>query len=121
MRKTGSPHESTAPDPLADFGIRNAVRFPIKLEAIVHAMEGDLQAVTINISNTGVLFAVDQAVRVGQQLEFTLFLSTDSESQKNGQIHCKGKVVRCEAKRWRFVAAATIEDYEFGTHDVLFW
>ncbi|HZC23180.1 MAG TPA: PilZ domain-containing protein, partial [Candidatus Binatia bacterium] len=90
------------------------MRFPIKLEAIVHAMEGDLQAVTINVSNTGVLFAVDQAVRVGQRLEFTLFLSIGPESERNGQIHCKGKIVRCEAKKWRFEAAATIEDYEFG-------
>ena len=94
--------------------IRGAVRFPLKIEAVLHAHEGDLPAVTVNISTMGVIFALDQAIRVGQELEFTMFLST------GGQVHCKGQIIRCEAKKWRFEAAATIKDYLLGTQDMLF-
>ncbi len=41
-------------------------------------------------------------------------------TESYGQIHCQGKIVRREAKKWRFEVAAMIEDYEFGTHNVLF-
>ncbi|MGO9095359.1 MAG: PilZ domain-containing protein [Bryobacteraceae bacterium] len=75
---------------------------------------------TRNLSSSGVLFASDTKIEVGEPIEYVITLSADSDASKPVNLHCLGKVTRLDspASDWSdqglpFEVAATLERYEF--------
>jgi hypothetical protein len=91
---------------------RLAIRAPIDLRslAIGHWTEGW----TINISRSGVLFAMDrEAARPGEDLEFVIHLSRGAFDGPGApllpDLFCRGRVVRTESgEQGRAIVAASI-------------
>ncbi len=75
---------------------------------------------TRNMSSTGVLFATDVKIDVGEPIEYVITLAPSSETPNGVNLHCLGKVTRLDApvEEWQesalpFEVAVTLERYEF--------
>lgn len=95
--------------------VRCAVRFPLTLPVVVSTGSGDFTALTRNISASGVLFTLDHAMAVGQDVRFSMrmphaILGTPQDIL----VHCTGRVVRCSSSHNEHLAAATIDEYRFA-------
>ncbi len=92
--------------------MRNAVRFPLHLPARVETAEGFVDAVTEDISATGVLFNMPFAPAIDTQLRWTMQIpGADLGSTEDVTVQCVGRVVwHGPAKRGRQVGAV-IDDY----------
>ncbi len=58
---------------------------------------------------------LDRQLKVGQDIRFSLrmpgaVLGTSTDVL----VHCVGRVVRCSLSQTRYLAAATIDDYQFA-------
>lgn len=81
--------------PTGENPVRTAVRFPMKLAIRVHTEQGDLDAVTENISANGLLFVSDRLPDIDSRIEFTIAMpSAVMGSATDVTIHCIGRVVR---------------------------
>ena len=79
--------------------LRTAVRFPVRIPVQVKADRGEEQAVTINISASGMLFAFERCLEEGSPIEFDLKMPAGSlGTDKDVVVHCVGRVVRCYRK-----------------------
>ena len=95
-----------------DNPVRNAVRFPMRLAIHVCTEEGDIEAVTENISANGLLFVSDRLPDVDSKIEFTITMpSAVMGSVKDVTIHCKGRIVRHCVEDGEKKAAAVIDEY----------
>jgi hypothetical protein len=65
---------------------------------------------TLNVSSSGVLFELEQALQPGEVIEYYLTLPTGQEPNEDVRLRCVGKVTRCQGN----YAAATMERYEFS-------
>ena len=72
------------------------------------------------MSSTGVLFATDAKIEVGEPIEYVISLAPSSETPNGVNLHCLGKVTRLDtpADGWQdaampFAVAVTLERYEF--------
>jgi PilZ domain len=106
--------------PIASGGrqeVRCAVRFPLALPVVLSTGESEFEAQTRNISASGVLFALDQDLRVGSDLTFSMRMPRETlGSPQDVVVHCKGRVVRCSSSHNEHLAAATIDEYRFAEH-----
>jgi len=94
--------------------VRCAVRFPLSLSVMLEGEEGAVSALTRNISASGVLFALDRALEVGLDIQFSMRMPHAVLGSPNDvMVHCKGRVVRCSSSHNEHLAAATIDDYRF--------
>lgn len=92
--------------------VRTAVRFPMKLPLQIQTPEGELHAVTENISANGLLFVCDVLPEIGSRIEFTIAMpSAVMGSETDVTIHCIGRVVRHAVKDGEKKAAAVIDEY----------
>lgn len=74
--------------------MRNAVRFPLHLAARVHTEDGPVDAVTEDISATGVLFNMPFAPSIDSILRWTLQIpEADMGSSGDLTVECVGRVV----------------------------
>ncbi len=94
--------------------VRCAVRFPLALPVVLSTEEGDVAALTRNISASGVLFTLDRTLAVGQDVRFSMrmphaILGTPHDVL----VQCTGRVVRCSSSPNEHLAAATIDEYQF--------
>jgi len=97
--------------------VRCAVRFPLSLPVMLSAGENDAEGETRNVSASGVLFALDKALRVGLDVHFSMKMPRETlGSPQDVVVHCKGRVVRCSSSHSGFLAAATIDEYRFAEH-----
>ncbi len=97
--------------------LRCAVRFPLELPVILSTGNGELTAVTRNVSASGVLFALERRLRVGQEIQFSLRMPGPVlGTPQDVLVHCLGRVVRCSMSQDQHLAAATIDEYRFGEH-----
>jgi PilZ domain len=97
--------------------VRCAVRFPLSLPVVLSAGEDEIAGLTRNISASGVLFALDEAVQVGCDVNFSMRMPRAVlGSPQDVLVHCKGRVVRCSTSHNEHLAAATIDDYRFAEH-----
>ena len=97
--------------------LRCAVRFPLELPVILSTGNGELTAVTRNVSASGVLFALERKLRVGQEIQFSLRMPGPVlGTPQDVLVHCLGRVVRCSMSQDQHLAAATIDEYRFGEH-----
>jgi PilZ domain len=98
--------------PTGDHPVRTAVRFPMRLAISMHTEQGDLDAVTENISANGLLFASDSLPEVDSRIEFTITMpSAVMGSATDVTIHCIGRVVRHYLNDGKKMAAAVIDEY----------
>ena len=101
------------PKPIGDNPVRNAVRFPMRLAIHICTGQGDLEAVTENISANGLLFVSnDDLPDVNSKIEFTIAMpSAVMGSATDVTIHCRGRVVRHCLQDGEKKAAAVIDEY----------
>ncbi len=95
--------------------LRNAVRFPLRIPVTIFAEGVQLEAVTENISATGVLFVVDRPLPLQMQVRFTMKMPAEAMGTPvDVVVHCGGRVVRCTSSGVCTQAAAVIDEYYFS-------
>ena len=95
--------------------VRCAVRFPLGLPVVLTTENGDIPALTLNISASGVLFSLDRTLAIGQDLRFSMRMPRSVLGTPHDVlVHCTGRVVRCSSSHKEHLAAATIDEYRFA-------
>jgi hypothetical protein len=98
--------------PDGDNPVRTAVRFPMKLPLRVRFAQGEMDAVTENISANGLLFTAAELPAVDSRIEFTIAMpSAVMGSTRDVTIHCVGRIVRHQITDGIKKAAAVIDEY----------
>ena len=101
-----------APKPNGGNPVRTAVRFPMKLSLLLQTEQGELEAVTENISANGLLFVSERLPEVDSRIEFTITMPSEVMGSKQDlTIHCVGRVVRHYLEGGEKKAAAVIDEY----------
>lgn len=99
-------------DSAATDEVRTAVRFPLKLALKVKTADGELDAVTENISANGILFTGAKLPAVNSHIEFTLLMpAAVMGTPEDVSIECSGRVVRHLQNGDQAQAAAIIDEY----------
>jgi hypothetical protein len=110
--------QPTPPTPIQSNGrqeVRCAVRFPLILPVVLGTQEGDIAAITKNVSASGVLFEIDRPLHVGLEIQFSLCMPGPVLGASHDVlVHCNGRVVRCSISQYSHLAAATIDEYRFA-------
>lgn len=84
----------------------------MKLAIHICSRDGDLEAVTENISANGLLFVSDHLPDIDSKIEFTIAMpSAVMGSATDVTIHCRGRVVRHSLQDGEKKAAAVIDEY----------
>ena len=95
--------------------VRCAVRFPLALPVVLSTGDGEIAALTRNISASGVLFVLDRDLQVGSDIHFSMRMPhAVLGTPHDVLVHCKGRVVRCSSSHKEHLAAATIDEYRFA-------
>jgi hypothetical protein len=95
--------------------VRCAVRFPLELPVVLSNGGGEFVAETRNISASGALFALTQKLEPGMEIRFSLRMPGSVLGvPQDVLVHCHGRVVRCSISQQQYLAAATIDDYQFA-------
>ncbi len=89
-------------------GRRFQLRLPIELVRI-GSLPIRRSAETRNLSSSGVLFASESKLPIGEAIEYVITLPVEPVGEQAVRLRCVGKVVRHEAS----ASAATLERYEF--------
>ncbi|MGB6974768.1 MAG: PilZ domain-containing protein [Terracidiphilus sp.] len=90
------------------------MRFPLAIPATLSTGKDERSATTRNVSASGVLLVVDQELRVGQDIRFSLRMPGDVlGASRDVMVRCSGRVVRCSTSQDQYQAAATIDEYRF--------
>jgi hypothetical protein len=95
--------------------VRYAVRFPLALPVLLSSNNEEFAALTRNVSAGGVLFEVDWPLPAWGEIRFSLCMSaTVLGTPHDVLVHCVGRVVRCCINQAKYLAAATIDEYQFS-------
>ncbi len=95
--------------------VRCAVRFPLALPVVLSTNHGDLKAFSKNVSASGVLFELGEELPAGLDIRFSLRMPGQVLGTLNDVlVHCLGRVVRCSLSQTQYLAAATIDEYQFA-------
>lgn len=98
--------------PIGENPLRTAVRFPMRLAIRVQTANGEVEAVTENISANGLLFVSDNLPELETRIEFTIAMPSAVMGTANDvTIHCVGRVVRHYLQDGQKKAAAVIDEY----------
>jgi hypothetical protein len=113
--KSKSLHSPVVPEPVpAQQEVRCAVRFPLTLPVVIDAGKKECAALTVNVSASGVLFEMDDPLKVGSEIHFSLRMpGAVLGTPHDVLVHCQGRVVRCSISKTQFQTAATIDEYQF--------
>jgi hypothetical protein len=104
------PVESSAPQE-----VRCAVRFPLALPVLLSTNHGDIRAFSKNVSASGVLFELGEELQTGLDIRFSLRMPGEVLGTLHDVlVHCLGRVVRCSLSQSQYLAAATIDEYQFA-------
>jgi hypothetical protein len=116
VNKSGVPHSSANAVPASDRQeVRCAVRFPLALPLMLSTGNTEFAALTRNVSASGVLFNLDRSLQPGLEIRFSLRMPGDVLGTSHDVlVHCNGRVVRCSLSQKQYLAAATIDDYQFA-------
>lgn len=91
------------------------MRFPLALPVMLSSGKGEIAAVTRNVSASGVVFELDKAVKAGLEVRFSLRMPGEVLGTPHDVlVHCQGRVVRCSRNQSNYLAAATIDEYQFA-------
>ena len=95
--------------------VRCAVRFPLKLPVVLSIDKEEIAALTRNVSASGVAFEMNSSVQSGLLIHFSLRMpGAVLGTPHDVLVHCRGRVVRCSKNQSNYLAAATIDDYQFA-------
>lgn len=95
--------------------VRCAVRFPLTLPIRVITDNGEYDAMTENISASGVLFRSKEDLGVDSKVQFLLKMPANViGAESDITLRCFGRVVRSYHGSQDFHAAAVIDDYLFS-------
>jgi hypothetical protein len=84
------------------------MRLPIHLST----EDGEIEAMTENISANGLLFISDRLPEIDTKIEFTITMpSAVMGSATDVSIHCRGRVVRHTIENGEKKAGAVIDEY----------
>ena len=98
--------------PTGENPVRTAVRFPMRLAIRLQTDQGEIEAMTENISANGLLFVGERLPQVDSKIEFTIAMpSAVMGSATDVTIHCIGRVVRHYLQGNQKKAAAVIDEY----------
>jgi hypothetical protein len=101
--------------PVGGAELRNAVRFPLHIPVKIYAGDMQLDAMTENISATGVLFLVDRSLPVNMEVRFSMKMPAEAMGTPvDVLVHCGGRVVRCTSSGGCTQVAAVIDEYYFS-------
>jgi hypothetical protein len=99
----------------AEQEVRCSVRFPLELPVMLATGDGDCIAQTCNVSASGVLFNLDRPLRVALPIHFSMRMPGEVlGTPRDVLVHCAGRVVRCNLSQAQYLAAATIDEYQFA-------
>jgi len=114
--KSALPISPTHALPISDRQeVRCAVRFPIALPVVLSTGEGEIAAVTQNVSASGVVFELNSPIKAGLEIRFSLRMpGAVLGTPRDVLVHCQGRVVRCSMNQSNYLAAATIDEYRFA-------
>jgi hypothetical protein len=94
--------------------LRCSVRFPITLPLHLVAATKQYDAITDNISASGILFHLDELLSPGTEVEFLIEIPEGTiGAQQTAAVHCTGRIVRSYRERSTAFAAAVIDEYSF--------
>jgi hypothetical protein len=94
--------------------VRCAVRFPIALPVVLSSGREEVNAVTRNVSASGVIFEMQSPMKAGLEIHFSLRMpSAVLGTPHDVLVNCQGRVVRCSMNQSNYLAASTIDDYQF--------
>jgi hypothetical protein len=95
--------------------VRCAVRFPLSLPVLLSTGKGEVAALSRNVSASGVLFELNQELPPGMDIHFSLRMPGEVLGTLHDVlVHCLGRVVRCSMSQSQYLAAATIDEYQFA-------
>jgi hypothetical protein len=95
--------------------VRCAVRFPLALPVMLSSDKGEIAAVTRNVSASGVVFELASPVKAGLEIRFSLRMPGEVLGTPHDVlVHCQGRVVRCTKNQSNYLAASTIDEYQFA-------
>ena len=115
MQGNAEKGDQPVPDTKGGSELRNAVRFPLHIPVKIFADGMELEAMTVNISATGILFIVDRELPLQLQLRFTMKMPAEAMGTPvDVVVHCSGRVVRCTSSGESMQAAAMIDEYHFS-------
>jgi hypothetical protein len=116
--KSAVPTSSAAADSLSASQhqeVRCAVRFPLALPVMLATAKGEIAAVTRNVSASGVVFELDSPIQAGLEIRFSLRMPCEVLGTPHDVlVHCQGRVVRCTKNQSNYLAASTIDEYQFA-------
>jgi hypothetical protein len=94
--------------------LRASVRFPITLPLHLVASARQYDAITDNISASGILFHLDELLPPGTEVEFLIEIPEGTiGAQQTAAVHCTGRIVRSYVESSKAFAAAIIDEYSF--------
>lgn len=94
--------------------LRNAVRFPLVIPVRIDVDDGTIEAMTENISATGVLFVVDRPLSLQKHVRFVMKMPKEAMgTPADVVVNCGGRVVRCTTSGGCTRVAAVIDEYYF--------
>ena len=95
--------------------VRCAVRFPLVLPVMLATSDAEFAAQSKNVSASGVLFELDRQLPTGLDIRFSLRMPGKVLGTLHDVlVHCLGRVVRCSLSQTHYLAAATIDEYQFA-------
>ena len=114
--KQAMPEQSAVPgDVNARQEVRCAVRFPLSLPVVLVTGDGEVAALSRNVSASGVLLELNQQLPTGLDIRFSLRMPGEVLGTLHDVlVHCLGRVVRCSLSQTHYLAAATIDEYQFA-------
>jgi len=93
---------------------RSAVRYPLHLRVTLLADNCDYEALTEDVSASGVLFRLQKPLREGLHIDFLLEIPAGMlEFSVTAAVHGSGRIVRSYWKHGQAFSAAVIDEYRF--------
>lgn len=97
-----------------DRPVRVSVRFPMELAIRLRTPQGDIEAMSVDVSANGVLFTGVALPRADSPVEFTMTMPGAVMGRRGDLlVHCRGRIVRHERRLTFDLAAAVIDEYVF--------
>ena len=94
--------------------LRGAVRYPLHLQLPCLPMALISEAMTEDLSASGVLLRLQQPLQEGETIEFLLEIPAGALNfSATAAVQCSGKVIRSYWENGQPFAAAVIDDYRF--------
>lgn len=92
--------------------IRAAVRFPLHLPVVLRTDLGDVDAITVDISSTGVLFSMATTLLAGAPLKWIMHLPAALlGTPQDVAVECTGRVIWSADSQTGKHTGAVIDEY----------